>query len=45
MTVVIHIAGGKRLRDGKVGIKQSFLQFADFIVDIILMRSHSDLFF
>jgi len=37
MAVIVHIAGGKCLGDGKVGIQQLLLQFADFIIDIILM--------
>src|SRR5690606_23580085 len=41
MTVIIHIAGGKGLGNGKVSIQQLLLQFADSIIDIILMRGYA----
>jgi len=37
MPVVIHVAGGKGFGYGKVGIQEFLLQFADLIIDIILM--------
>lgn len=45
MAVIIHIAGAKCLRNGKVGIPQHLLQFADFIIQIILMRCNTDMLF
>ena len=37
MAAIVHIAGVKSLDDGKVGIQQLLLHFADFIIGIILM--------
>jgi hypothetical protein len=41
MAVIIHIAGGKSLGDGKIGILKLFLQLVDFVIGIILMRGYA----